>query len=190
MCQFGFLYALRLRGRLRGFLPSCVGYVATIDERGGAENTATGYKFEAVCRFPHRVKDFGFSAAETPWVFARLRAYSSDALICSRAAVHIGPIATGVATACYTGNGRADLDSWSLVTDVSLRRAGFIHVVSPVLTGRFRRMKRIPLTRCCAQRIWCSTSESSIGVLRSGATLRCPRSRGEPDHWNPDETPQ
>ena len=90
-----------------------------------ADNTDTGYRFEVICRFPYRIKDFGSGEAESSWLFARLRAYSSNALICSSITVRIGSIVTGVVTACYSGNSRAYLDSWSVVTDVLSPPTGF-----------------------------------------------------------------
>ena len=35
----------------------------------GAENAETGYRFEIVCRFPYRIKDFGGTDAESSWFF-------------------------------------------------------------------------------------------------------------------------
>ena len=96
------------------------GYVATIDESDGADNTDTGYRFEIVCKFPYRISGFGDSVAEASWFYGRLRAYSSNALLTDASPVRLGSIVSGFATACYTGNGRANLDSWSVVTDVLL----------------------------------------------------------------------
>lgn len=94
------------------------GYVASIDETK-AENTDTGYRFEIVCRFPYRIRDFGNTDAEQSWIFARVRAYSSNCLLCDSAALTLGCIVTGVVTANYGGNGRAVLDAWSIVSDFS-----------------------------------------------------------------------
>ena len=61
--------------------------------------------------------DFGLSDAETSWIFARIRAYSPNALIVDNSPIRLGSILTGVLTASYGGNGRANLDSRGVVTD-------------------------------------------------------------------------
>ena len=93
------------------------GFVATIDESEKAENTDTGYRFEILRRSPFRIKDFGCSLAEQSWIFARVRAYSSNCLTCSSDVIRLGSIVTGAMTAGYNGNGRAYLDARSTVTD-------------------------------------------------------------------------
>ena len=100
--------------------PRIWGFASSIEGSKGAENTDTGYRIEVVCRFPYRIKDFGCGAAEQSWFFAKVRRYSSNSLICDPVPIHLGSIVAGLMAACYTGNGRAYLDSRYVVKDVLL----------------------------------------------------------------------
>ena len=91
------------------------GVVGSISESSGAENTTTGFKFEIIAKFPYRIEGFGPSEAERSWFFARIAAFSSNALLCDAAELHLGSTITGVVSANYSGCGRAQLDSWSIV---------------------------------------------------------------------------
>ena len=88
----------------------------TVDETD-AENTTTGYRFEVLRKFPFRITGFGRSDAERSWVFARIKSYSSNALITDSQSISLGCVASGVVTANYSGCGRAQLHAWEVVTD-------------------------------------------------------------------------
>ena len=101
------------------------GFVAAIDECNPelADNTTTAYRFEVITRIcflpdgqPNRDQD------RLSWMYVRVLAYSSNALICGQTGIALGSFVTGVLTANYNGRGRATLDAWEIVTDFSAWR--------------------------------------------------------------------
>ena len=169
-----------------------------------AENAETGYRFEIVCRFPYRIKDFGCADAETSWFFARARAYSSNALICTNTPVRLGSIVTGVVTASYGCRGRANLDARSVVTDVFLPHPVFSFLPLPlcgVVSVDFTNGRNLRRTPSYAQRILFWTKTLSDGAPPSAVshTLCTSRAKTEwrflvfpylpsPYHWCTDTT--
>ena len=95
------------------------GYIASIEELTNlAENTDTAFRFEVIVRIPFLAEG---SKQRTPefmsWIYVKILAYSSNALICCRTGIRLGTFVTGIVTANYNGKGRAQLDAWSPVTD-------------------------------------------------------------------------
>ena len=97
------------------------GFVASIEECSAdlTENTDTAYRFEVITRICY-LPD-GQTVREpdrVSWIYVRVLAYSSNALICGKQGVALGSFVTGITTANYNGKGRATLDAWQVITDL------------------------------------------------------------------------
>ena len=102
------------------------GFIASIEEclPEFSDNADTAYRFEVIVRIPYLADGM---PARTPdlmsWIYVKVLAYSSSALIDGRTAVALGSFVAGIVVANYNGKGRATLDAWQIVTDLSAWRA-------------------------------------------------------------------
>ena len=101
------------------------GFIASITECSTAtENTDTAYKFEVITRIPFLPDGFTDRSPHLmSWLFVKVLAYSSNALISDKTEIGLGTFVSGIVTANYNGRGRATLDAWQVVTDLSGWRA-------------------------------------------------------------------
>ena len=71
-----------IAGDLLTQLSRVLGYVSPIEESRAARNTDTGYRFETVCRFRYRIKDFGTTPADFSMFYRRIRDFGPNSLMC------------------------------------------------------------------------------------------------------------
>ena len=95
------------------------GFVASIEECSPAtENTDTAYKFEIIARLCYLPDGQTKREPEwMSWLYVKVLAYSSNALLCGRTGIALGSFVTGIVTANYNGKGRATLDAWQVISD-------------------------------------------------------------------------
>ena len=102
------------------------GFIASIEEciPELSDNTETAYRFEVISRTPYLADGMTARAPDLmSWIYVKVPAYSSNALLCGRTGFALGSFFTGIVVANYNGKGRATLDDWQLVTDLSEWRA-------------------------------------------------------------------
>ena len=95
------------------------GFIASIEECSAdfAANTNTAYRFEVITRIRYTVDGHDPDPEQYSSLYVKILAYSSNALISGRTSLALGTFVTGIATANYSGRGRAQLDAWSVVSD-------------------------------------------------------------------------
>ena len=95
------------------------GFIATIEELNAmAENTDSAFRFEVIVRLPFLADGQNVRSPDfMSWIYVKILAYSSNALLTGRTGVRLGTFVSGIATANYNGKGRAQLDAWSPITD-------------------------------------------------------------------------
>ena len=93
------------------------GFAGSIEETKRSENTDTGFRFEVIGRMIFTASGHPVEPASLGWIWVKVLAYSTNALINSRTTIALGIFVSGVLVASYSGSGRASLDSWQVVTD-------------------------------------------------------------------------
>ena len=85
-----------------------------------AENTGTPYRIEVVVKIPFRANVHADLDRLNPdaksFIWARVRAFTSNALVARGTVIRLGTFVSGIGVACYNGSNRAHLDVWT-VTD-------------------------------------------------------------------------
>ena len=103
--------------------------VGSIEESARAENTDTKYRLGIATRIPYTIRRRDEAPAYLSWLYVRISAYSSNALIFgsvnsyvinrgdSRRPIALGSLVSRIVAANYGSSRRSNLDTWRLVTD-------------------------------------------------------------------------
>ena len=93
------------------------GVAGSIEETKMSENTDTGFRPEVIGRAISTAPGHPVEPASLGWIWVKVLAYSTNALINSRTTITLGTFVSGILAANYSGSGRANSDSWQVIAD-------------------------------------------------------------------------
>ena len=101
------------------------GWYPTFRDDTTAENTGTPYRIEVIAKIPFRANAHSDIDRLCPdsksFVWARVRAFTSNALVERGTVIRLGTFVSGIGVASYNGSNRAHLDVWTPTDTVEWR---------------------------------------------------------------------